>query len=100
MIAPLITRPTTIRWGPVSELPNEWRARAACLGNDPTLFVEGEDAARGTDETARQEYALAICGYCPVKAHCLAEAVRERNVGVIRGGRIFPPIWRNRGFRA
>lgn len=51
----------------------DWRTQAACLGHDPEIFFphpsdhDGEDAA------------IAICSGCPVKADCLADAMKSEN---------------------
>ena len=51
----------------------DWRTQAACLGHDPETFFphptdhDGEDAA------------IAICSGCPVKADCLADAMKSEN---------------------
>jgi len=72
---------------PLLSTPNsEWRAKALCLGLDQELFFP--DSRQG------QTYARArrVCGHCPVRQACLADAlVEERylsmeHISGMRGG--------------
>lgn len=45
---------------------SHWTSRAGCLGEDPELFF--------SDAPADHAAAKAICGWCPVRAACLADA--------------------------
>jgi WhiB family redox-sensing transcriptional regulator len=57
--------------------PPNWRVRAACRDVDPEqLFV------RGTD----QHRAKRVCGGCPVRTECLAEALDRRIEFGVWGG--------------
>lgn len=49
---------------------DNWRDRAACLGQDTALFFPEDEA----DATA----ALAICAVCPVRSECLEWALDSR----------------------
>jgi WhiB family redox-sensing transcriptional regulator len=54
-----------------------WRAHAACRNTDPErLFVRG----------AAQRQAKSICGACPVRTECLAEALDRRVEFGVWGG--------------
>lgn len=55
----------------------DWRARAACHGEDPELFFSD---ARDADQ------AKAVCGRCPVVAECLAWAVSIKAADGVWGG--------------
>lgn len=55
----------------------DWPAHAACRDEDPdTLFVQG----------AAQNRAKAICGGCPVRTECLADALDHRIEFGVWGG--------------
>lgn len=56
---------------------SDWRVHAACRDRDPDgLFVRG----------AEQKKAKTVCGGCPVRTECLAEALDNRiNFGVWGG---------------
>jgi Transcription factor WhiB len=63
---------------PVSRAPQEWKARAACVGCPPQWF----DA--DTDEDAAR--ALVVCAGCPVTRECfLAAAIDHVTCGVWGG---------------
>ncbi|HUG84767.1 MAG TPA: WhiB family transcriptional regulator [Euzebya sp.] len=66
--------------------PNpRWRADAACAGTDPDMWVHDTELANPVP---------AVCGVCPVRAACHADAlvdIIEGQVGadvIIRGGRL------------
>ncbi|MFF3846677.1 WhiB family transcriptional regulator [Streptomyces sp. NPDC002328] len=51
---------------------SDWRAQAACVGEDPEIFFPLSDlAAPGTEATLARE----ICGRCPVIVVCRAWAL-------------------------
>lgn len=50
----------------------DWRERAACQGSDLELFFLDRDS--DLEEPRR------LCGMCPVRADCLAEALELRDV--------------------
>ncbi|NJQ04605.1 WhiB family transcriptional regulator [Streptomyces lonarensis] len=55
----------------------DWNTKAACRGADPDdLFVQG----------AAQNRAKAVCGGCPVRAECLADALDSRVEFGVWGG--------------
>lgn len=55
----------------------EWSARAACRGTDPDeLFVQG----------AAQNRVKMMCGGCPVRTDCLADALDNRIEFGVWGG--------------
>ncbi|MFN8075291.1 MAG: WhiB family transcriptional regulator [Kineosporiaceae bacterium] len=56
---------------------HEWASRGACRTSDPdTLFVQG----------AAQNRAKTICGGCPVRVECLADALDNRTEFGVWGG--------------
>jgi WhiB family redox-sensing transcriptional regulator len=55
-----------------------WAARAACRGADTEIFYPTTP-----DEEAE---ALALCATCPVRAQCLEDALRNREIYGIWGG--------------
>jgi Transcription factor WhiB len=55
----------------------DWVSLAACAGENPDWW--------GDDATGHVE-AVRICLGCPVRQPCLAEAVNQHEIGVIRGG--------------
>jgi WhiB family redox-sensing transcriptional regulator len=57
-----------------SLLPKEnWRVLAGCVGADPEAFY--------SDDRTEQEVARGICGRCPVRAVCLADALDSPRTG-------------------
>lgn len=72
---------TTLRLDPVktrdSARMGDWASRGRCLGTDPeTLFVQG----------SAQHQAKRICGGCPVRMECLADALDNRTEFGVWGG--------------
>jgi len=61
----------------------DWRSAAACLSADPELFFPLSDSGKSAEQAAR---AKAICAGCPVRADCLAFAVRTAQADGIWGG--------------
>ncbi|SDP10623.1 Transcription factor WhiB [Nakamurella panacisegetis] len=57
-----------------------WRNRAACATGDPERFAVNERDAEGVAE------AKAVCGGCPVRAECLADALAIKDPNLIAGG--------------
>jgi hypothetical protein len=57
---------------------DRWWQRAACAGRDPTWW--------SAEDRPMWQSAVRLCLSCPVRESCLAEAVRQRDNGVIRGG--------------
>ena len=56
---------------------SDWATQARCLGTDPeALFVQG----------AAQHQAKKICSGCPVRVHCLADALDNRTEFGVWGG--------------
>jgi WhiB family redox-sensing transcriptional regulator len=55
-----------------------WTAQAACRGTDTEIFYPVTP-----DEEAE---ALSICATCPVRAQCLDDAIRNREIYGIWGG--------------
>lgn len=61
----------------VEEIDMGWADSAACKGEDPNLFHpdRGESTAP----------AKAVCAECPVKADCLAHALKHEQLGIWGG---------------
>ncbi len=56
---------------------NDWISQAACREEDPdALFVQG----------AAQNRAKSVCGGCPVRVECLADALDNRTEFGVWGG--------------
>jgi hypothetical protein len=61
----------------------DWRHRAACRNLDPEIFFP---VAEVGPALARQEArALAVCARCPVRAECLAYALKAIPYGIAGG---------------
>ncbi len=57
--------------------PAQWTTQAACRNSDPdALFVQG----------AEQNRAKIVCGACPVRTECLADALDNRIEFGVWGG--------------
>ena len=61
----------------------EWRERAACRNEPPELFFP--TAESGLAYRAQVAEAKAVCGRCPVRADCLAEALARIPYGIAGG---------------
>lgn len=61
-------------------MKQSWRAKAACLGLDPTIFYPATE-----DEDDATE-AKAVCAVCPVREPCLEHALGFREREGIWGG--------------
>lgn len=56
--------------------PDDWTLDARCRGLEDALFPEGKD----------QKRARAVCMGCPVRPHCLAEALDNKIQWGVWGG--------------
>lgn len=63
-----------------TKLMDDWRAEAACLGQDTALFFPDSDD--------RGDAALAICAACPVRTDCLEWALDSRQDDGVWGGMV------------
>jgi len=70
---------------------SDWWTRAACAGHDPEWW---------SDDRMMRPLAVEICLACPVRAACLADALRTGDKGVVRGGMLILDSRRPRGDRA
>ncbi|MGH8898656.1 MAG: WhiB family transcriptional regulator [Egibacteraceae bacterium] len=61
-----------------------WRAKAACLGEDPELFFPIGTTGPALDQTQR---AKAVCARCPACPACLQWAVETNQDAGIWGGK-------------
>jgi len=61
----------------------DWRAQAACVGEDPELFFPVvEEGPLCEDQIAA---AKAVCGRCPVRDACLEWSTTHIHVGIAGG---------------
>jgi len=63
-----------------------WQRDASCRGPESVLFFPPSHAERKEDRDGRERRAKAICAECPVKTHCLDEALRIGEPHGIWGG--------------
>ena len=63
-----------------------WQFRAACRGEDASLFFAPSSFERKEDKDRREVGAKAICARCPVRADCLEYALRIREPHGVWGG--------------
>jgi WhiB family transcriptional regulator, redox-sensing transcriptional regulator len=63
-----------------------WQWRAACRGEDASLFFAPNHLEPRDERIARERRAKAICATCPVRLECLEYAVRIREPHGIWGG--------------
>lgn len=66
-------------------MAEDWRTRAACQGTDLSVFFPARDETY--DPAAR------LCGRCPVRGACLAEALRLKDTYGYRGGKTGEERW-------
>ena len=72
-----------------SSVPNDtpgWQFRAACRGEDASLFFAPGYFERREEKDHREARAKAICARCPVRADCLDYALRIREPHGVWGG--------------
>lgn len=63
--------------------PREWRSQAACRDVDPELFFPVADSGPLVEWQVQE--AKAVCDGCPVRAECLAFALRALTDGIAGG---------------
>jgi WhiB family redox-sensing transcriptional regulator len=63
-----------------------WQWRAACRGEDSSLFFAPNYPETREEKGSRERQAKAICARCPVRIDCLEYAVRIREHHGIWGG--------------
>ena len=63
----------------------DWQMRAACRGEDPSLFFHPE-GERGPAREGRDAAAKAVCATCPVIAQCAAHSLKVREPYGVWGG--------------
>jgi hypothetical protein len=61
-----------------------WRAKAACLDEDPELFFPSGTTGAALEQT---QQAKAVCQRCPVRAQCLEWAIKPIRTRVCGAGR-------------
>lgn len=72
-----MTRPVDTR---EDDRPEDWRQRAACLGEDPELFFPHPSDSIGIED------ARAVCRRCPVIDLCRDRALEDREQFGVWGG--------------
>lgn len=55
-----------------------WQYRAACRGEDSSVFFAPNHFERKEEKEAREAKAKALCVRCPVRLECLDYALRAR----------------------
>lgn len=63
-----------------------WQHRAACRGEDSSVFFAPNYFERKEEKEAREAKAKALCVRCPVRLECLDYALRTREPHGIWGG--------------
>jgi len=63
-----------------------WQWRAACRGEDASLFFAPSHFETRDEKRTRERRAKAICASCPVRVECREYAVRTREAHGIWGG--------------
>jgi WhiB family redox-sensing transcriptional regulator len=63
-----------------------WQWRAACRGEDSSLFFAPNHPENKDEKTIRERQAKGICARCPVRIECLEYAIRIREPHGIWGG--------------
>jgi WhiB family redox-sensing transcriptional regulator len=70
---------------PLDDTP-AWQFRAACRGEDASLFFAPGYFERKEEKELREVGAKAICARCPVRVDCLEYALRIREPHGVWGG--------------
>jgi WhiB family transcriptional regulator, redox-sensing transcriptional regulator len=68
-----------------SDIP-PWQFRAACRGEDASLFFAPSYFERHDEKDRREARAKAICARCPVRVDCLDYALRIKEPHGVWGG--------------
>jgi len=63
-----------------------WQFRAACRGEDSSLFFAPSYFERREEKERREAKAKALCARCPVRVDCLEYALRIREPHGVWGG--------------
>ena len=63
-----------------------WQWRAACRGEDSTVFFAPNHPEMKDEKWAREQKAKSICAVCPVRIECLEYAVHTHESHGIWGG--------------
>jgi WhiB family transcriptional regulator, redox-sensing transcriptional regulator len=72
--------PIPIEWS------TTWRFRAACRGEDSSLFFAPSYFERREEKDERERRAREICGRCEVRIECLEYALKTRESHGVWGG--------------
>lgn len=65
---------------------SSWQDDAACRFAPPEVFFEPDDAESRRDRRYRLNAAKVICGECPVRSECLADAFARDDRHAVAGG--------------
>lgn len=68
------------------EIESDWEQRAACKGEDATLFFGPNGFEPKRDREVRETVAKRICASCPVIMPCREYALREGETYGVWGG--------------
>lgn len=63
-----------------------WSERAACRGQDASVFFAPAYFEKRDEKLAREAVAKSFCARCPVREECLDEAMRTRDPHGVWGG--------------
>jgi WhiB family redox-sensing transcriptional regulator len=63
-----------------------WQWRAACRGEDTSLFFPPSHLEERDERKGRERRAKAVCATCPVRVECLEYAIRIHETHGIWGG--------------
>ena len=63
-----------------------WQFRAACRGEDSSLFFAPSYFEKREEKRAREAGAKRLCAVCPVRIECLEYALRIRETHGVWGG--------------
>jgi WhiB family transcriptional regulator, redox-sensing transcriptional regulator len=64
----------------------DWPVYAACVDNPAPFYSSRHYERNGPARSAREAAAKRICGQCPVRAACLADALDRREPHGVWGG--------------
>jgi WhiB family redox-sensing transcriptional regulator len=77
--------PAMKNWTVPSDTP-PWQFRAACRGEDSSLFFAPGYFERREEKDRREAKAKSICARCPVRVDCLDYALRIKEPHGVWGG--------------
>lgn len=63
-----------------------WQWRAACRGEDASIFFAPNTGETTQEKAIRERQAKSLCAVCPVRVECLEYAIRTREPHGVWGG--------------